>query len=70
MEVLAMRIRAATDLGAFIRGRRTELGMDQSAAATVQTLIEGEGLSHVTITRLSEAIKQGRPPVSGSCREP
>jgi hypothetical protein len=57
MEVLAMRIRTATNLGAFIRGCRTELGMDQSAAATVQKQIEGEGLSHVTITRLSEAIQ-------------
>jgi HTH-type transcriptional regulator/antitoxin HipB len=28
-----MRIRTATDLGAFIRERRTKLGMDQSALA-------------------------------------
>ena len=29
-----MRIRTATDLGAFIRERRTRLGMDQIALAT------------------------------------
>jgi len=29
-----MRIRTATDLGAFIRERRTKLGMDQIALAT------------------------------------
>jgi predicted transcriptional regulator len=28
-----MRIRTATDLGAFIRERRTKLGMDQTALA-------------------------------------
>lgn len=46
-----MRIRTATDLGAFIRERRTELGMDQS------TLAEKAGTSRKWVVE----VEQGKP---------
>jgi HTH-type transcriptional regulator/antitoxin HipB len=51
MEVSAMRIRTATDLGAFIRERRTKLGMDQSALA------EKAGTSRKWVIE----VEQGKP---------
>jgi HTH-type transcriptional regulator/antitoxin HipB len=46
-----MRIRTATDLGAFIRERRTKLGMDQSALA------EKAGTSRKWVVE----VEQGKP---------
>ena len=46
-----MRIRTAADLGAFIRGRRTELEMDQSALA------ERAGTSRKWLVE----VEQGKP---------
>ena len=46
-----MRIRTATDLGAFIRERRTKLGMDQSALA------EKAGTSRKWLVE----VEQGKP---------
>jgi HTH-type transcriptional regulator/antitoxin HipB len=50
-EVNVMRIRTATDLGAFIRERRTKLGMDQVALA------EAAGTSRKWIIE----VEQGKP---------
>jgi HTH-type transcriptional regulator / antitoxin HipB len=46
-----MRMRTATDLGAFIRGRRTSLGMDQV------TLAEKAGTSRKWLIE----VEQGKP---------
>ena len=50
-ETLAMKIRTATDLGAFIKERRIKLGMDQS------DLAEKAGTSRKWIVE----VEQGKP---------